>query len=582
MKNTYFLLSLMVALVLGLAAWSTPDENDWERKVDATVLQEAQQGQNVEFLVVMAEQADVSHAKTLKTKEAKGTYVFNTLQQTALRTQAQLTTILEQNNADFRSFVIVNAVWVKGDINLIQAIAQLNEVAELQANPTTQFQAPRQEAEDPGRSPSAIEWGITRIGADDVWAEGYTGQGIIVAGQDTGYEWDHPALIKNYKGWDGTNVDHNYNWHDAIHSNGGNNPCGVDSTEPCDDNNHGTHTMGTMIGTDGADNQIGVAPGAKFICCRNMDQGNGTPATYLECYNWFLAPTDIMNANPTPSKAPHVINNSWSCPESEGCNSSNWWMMQTAVNNLRNAGVVVVVSAGNSGSSCETIRTPSAIFDESYTVGSTTITDALSNFSSRGPVTVDGSMRMKPDIAAPGSSVRSAVRNGGYATYSGTSMAGPHVAGAIALLLSARPDLIGDVDGIEAALNQAAVAMTTSEGCGGDSSTDVPNNSFGHGRLDILSAILIVATQEIPDLEHKVAIFPNPFQASLSINFVDLKGETSLELFTATGKKVLQENYELSDDFVGSIPVKDLAPGIYFYRVTNGEEIIGGKLVKEQ
>lgn len=122
-----------------------------------------------------------------------------------------------------------------------------------------------------------MEWNLQLVGADQVWALGATGQGVVIGGQDTGYDWDHPALIEQYRGWDGLSADHNYNWHDAIHSNSGFNDCGADSPEPCDDNRHGTHTMGTMVGDDGAGNQVGMAPGAEWIGCRNMDEGVGTP-----------------------------------------------------------------------------------------------------------------------------------------------------------------------------------------------------------------------------------------------------------------------------------------------------------------
>ncbi len=113
--------------------------------------------------------------------------------------------------------------------------------------------------------------------APDLWALGYTGQNIVVGNADTGIRWTHNALKTHYRGWNGTSADHDYNWWDAIHSGGGS--CTPNHVEPCDDNGHGTHTTGTAIGDDGAGNQIGVAPGARWIGCRNMDQGNGTPAT---------------------------------------------------------------------------------------------------------------------------------------------------------------------------------------------------------------------------------------------------------------------------------------------------------------
>ena len=157
---------------------------------------------------------------------------------------------------------------------------------------------------------------------------------------------------------------------------------------------HGTHTMGTMVGDDGAGNQVGMAPGARWIGCRNMDQGNGTPTTYSECYQWFIAPTDLAGANPNPAMAPDVISNSWSCPASEGCTDPN--VMLTVVDNVRAAGILSSHSAGNSGSACSTVNAPAGIYDSSYTVGSTTNSDAISSFSSRGPVTVDGSNRRSP------------------------------------------------------------------------------------------------------------------------------------------------------------------------------------------
>ncbi|NHZ72453.1 MAG: S8 family serine peptidase, partial [Aquificales bacterium] len=271
--------------------------------------------------------------------------------------------------------------------------------------------------------------------------------------------------------------------------------CPKDSPEPCDDYDHGTHTMGTMVGDDGGANQIGVAPGAKWIGCRNMNAGVGTPATYAECYQWFIAPTDINDANPDPNKAPHVINNSWSCPVSEGCTDPN--VLLSVVDAVRAAGIVTVHSAGNAGSSCSSINTPAAIYDASFTVGNTTSTDVIASSSSRGPVVVDGSNRLKPDVSAPGTFIRSSVPTFNeadpytYSYKSGTSMAGPHVAGQVALLLSARPDLIGNVDAIEEIIRETAVPLTTTtQTCGGVSGTQVPNNTYGWGRIDAQNMLM--------------------------------------------------------------------------------------------
>ncbi len=182
--------------------------------------------------------------------------------------------------------------------------------------------------------------------------------------------------------------------------------------------------------------------------------------------------------------APDVINNSWGCPPSEGCSAT---ALQTVVENTRAAGIVVVVSAGNSGAAgCASVSDPPAIYDASFSVGATSISDAIANLSSRGPVTVDGSNRLKPDVAAPGINVRSSFRNGTYGPASGTSMAGPHVAGLVALLLAAAPGLAGDVDQIEECLRQAAVPSWNTQTCGGIPSGDVPNNVYGHGRAQLV------------------------------------------------------------------------------------------------
>ncbi|HXV75778.1 MAG TPA: S8 family serine peptidase, partial [Candidatus Polarisedimenticolaceae bacterium] len=254
----------------------------------------------------------------------------------------------------------------------------------------------------------------------------------------------------------------------------------------CDDFGHGTHTMGTIVGDDGATNQIGVAPSARWIGCRNMHRSVGTPQSYTECFQWFVAPTDLDGDDPDPALAPDVINNSWSCPSSEGCSQST---LRTIVENTRAAGIVVVASAGNAGADCGSVATAPAHYAAALTVGATGTTDLIAPFSSRGPVLVDGSHRLKPDLVAPGVTVRSSVPGDDYDVNSGTSMAAPHVVGVTALLLSARPDLAGRVDEIEAILRASTVPLTTTEGCGGDSGVDVPNNTYGAGRIDAVAAI---------------------------------------------------------------------------------------------
>jgi serine protease AprX len=465
-------------------------------KMAPWVLERTANNQDAEFLVVMADQADLSGADALQTKEEKGRYVYNALFEKAQATQRPILEWLKQNNIESRSYYIVNMIWVKGNRDVAVALASRADVRQIEGNPVIHnlIEPPEGPDTKKPRAIAAIEPGVTYSHADQVWAMGFTGQGIVVGAADTGYRWDHNALKTHYRGWTGAVADHNYNWHDSIHSGGG--PCGPNSSQPCDDNGHGTHTAGTAVGDDGAANQIGMAPGAKWIGCRNMDQGDGTPATYIECFEFFLAPYPVGGtpAQGDPTKAPDVTTNSWGCPPSEGCSPAS---LQAAVAAQRAAGIVTVVAAGNSGSGCATVSDPPAIYPESFTVGAlNTGTDSIAGFSSRGPVTVDGSNRMKPDISAPGTSTRSATRTSvsAYASLSGTSMATPHVAGGIALVLSAQPGLRGQVSVVESIMRDSAVHLSASS-C---NSNGTPNNVFGSGRMDAKAAANIALTTFSP------------------------------------------------------------------------------------
>jgi len=251
-----------------------------------------------------------------------------------------------------------------------------------------------------------------------------------------------------------------------------------------------------MVGDDGAGNQIGVAPGAKWIGCRNMDNaGNGTPARYTECFEFMLAPYPI-GGNPLtdgrPDLGADIINNSWTCPASEGCTTGD--ELHSEVQKLNAAGILVVAAAGNAGSACSSVDQAPATYAETFAAGATDASDNIAGFSSRGPVTVDGSNRRKPDVSAPGVNVRSSYPPSTYTILSGTSMASPHTSGVAALLWSALPSLNGNITRTLSLIEGNADPKTTAQLCGTDTSTSVPNNVYGYGIVNALAAIQCAPT----------------------------------------------------------------------------------------
>jgi subtilisin family serine protease len=304
---------------------------------------------------------------------------------------------------------------------------------------------------------------------------GITGKGVVVAGADTGVDWLHPALINTYRGYsgEGETADHNYNWFDTVEN----------SPEPIDPGDHGTLTLGVVVGSE-EHIRTGVAFESQWIACRNMEyDGYGTPERYIGCMEFFLAPFPLDGDPMTqgdPSKAPQVINNSWGCPPQEGCEPDT---LKEAVEHVRAGGILFVAAAGNEGPRCSSVIDPPAIYEAAFTVGATTRDDRIASFSSRGPVTLWGTEQIEPDVSAPGVGIRGPMPGGSYLSVGGTSLATPHVVGIAALMLSAAPHLKGRVEILEELIRQTAVPKVGD--CGGDR----PNNSFGWGRVDALAAV---------------------------------------------------------------------------------------------
>jgi subtilisin family serine protease len=469
------LITLAGSLLFGGPAFSTPSE-----KIATRVLRETANGGSTEAIVVLRAQADLSGADALHTKLEKGRYVFNALREVANRTQGPVINLLRERGVSYQSFYIVNMIKIAGNRALMQELAAREDVVSIDANPHVRTALPHAASFDVAPVTPTIEWNVTRVQAPQVWKLGFHGEGMVVAGADTGVQWDHPALKSHYRGWDGHQVDHDYNWHDASPDH---------SPTPVDPNDHGTFTVSEMVGYDGGSNVLGVAPGAQWIACRNMDaNGTGSPASYSECFQFLIAPYPV-GGNPqqgNPALAPDSINNSWICPTSEGCSVNT---LLSVVKAVRAAGIFPAMAAGNDGPGCSTVDTPPAIYAPSVSVGATDSANNIADFSSRGPVTADGSNRLKPELSAPGEDIRGAIPGNQYSSgWSGTSMAAPHVAGGVALIWQAKPSLQADITNTEILLARTALHLKSSQDCGG-SGQKIPNNVFGYGLINLFSAV---------------------------------------------------------------------------------------------
>lgn len=425
------------------------------------------------LFVILKDQADISDVASISNRNERLRQAYTRLTAHANATQADLRQTLDTFRIAYTPYYLVNALEVEGGL-LVRLYLTLRPEVD-RVIPSPRLRPVPAASISPGPFTSVEEnpgWNIQMIGADKVWEEfGAKGQGIVIGQSDSGVEGTHPALAAQYRG---AKEGDDYNWFDPWEG----------TRSPNDEGGHGTHTLGTVLGAGG----IGVAPEATWFACVNLNRNLGNPALYLDCMQFMLAPFP-QGGNPftdgDPTRAAHVLNNSWGCPEIEGCDPDS---LRVAAEHLRAAGIFVVVSAGNDGPNCSTINAPLSLYDAVFSVGAVDQFGNMADFSSRGPVTADGSGRMKPDIAAPGEDVFSSLPGGTYGANSGTSMAGPHLAGVVALLWSANPDLIGDIEQTERILIETASPYSGSfeNGCFEGST---PNAAYGYGVVNVYEAV---------------------------------------------------------------------------------------------
>lgn len=435
--------------------------------VNHGVRRQLEQTSTVDIVVTMRkspqEAFESLQTMTFPTRGAKIAHLVERLETLATTSQRDVDQILTRESATSQPLYesehlswSTNRRYIKGaTFELVMALAEVPEIEEIREEEVGLL-ADVIEESTPAASVDSIQWGVKRIEADKVWLNNVTGQGVVVGSIDTGARPTHELLRDSFRG--------DYGWYAPFKKD----------ADPYDIGGHGSHTIGTMTGAGG----IGVAPGAKWMACL------GCPFSCLEsalvlCGEWMLCPTDRQGKNKDCSKAPDVINCSWYIPKKD--------VYKPVISAWREASIIPVFAQGNSGPECGTVVSPGD-YPDVIGVGNINVDNSLSSFSSRGP-TVNGVV--KPDISAPGSDILSAGHKNDTALVlnSGTSMAAPHVVGAIALLLSAQPNLT--YNEIYSLLTSTADQENVDKNitnCDNTTELQWPNSNYGYGIMNVLNA----------------------------------------------------------------------------------------------
>ncbi|WP_190279401.1 S8 family serine peptidase [Ornithinibacillus gellani] len=493
--SIFMIVLLLLSLVFPAGAMAKPQASTTNQigKLQQELVEAFKEKDKVRFIVILEKQlqteniskqvemkAATQKLKPTELKMEKGKAITAALQKNATETQKDVLKQIskQQKSGDIdklRSFYILNAIAVEGTKKAAEALIAMPEVKEVVLDEQRELSPPEkvENKKDKQLADDEIEWNVSQVGIPEVWEQGYDGEGMVVANIDSGVDWLHPAVKRQYRGYnpdDPDNADHEFNWHDAV----------MDRQSPMDSDGHGTHTMGTMVGqeADGT-NKIGAAPGAKWIAVRAFWGDTGYDSDILEAGEWVLAPTDNEGV-PHPEKAPDIVNNSWG-----GNPYDNDWF-RPMVQAWRDAGIVPIFSVGNAGLFSK--ATPGSAsapgnYPESIAVGATDQENQLASFSLRGP-SENGDV--KPDLAAPGVGIRSSVPGETwdqfeYDFFNGTSMAAPLVSGIALLMLQADPSLT--VDQIDSILKWTADEKTD------ETYTETPNNGYGFGIVNAPAAV---------------------------------------------------------------------------------------------
>jgi hypothetical protein len=429
-----------------------------------------------DFFVVMNDQADLSQAASISDVDERRAWVYETLVDHADAEQADLMAWLDARGIPYTRYYLTNGIEVHASAVRRWQIGRRPDVLKIVYSPELR-PIPKLPEMTPGNAnkPTAPTWGLEAMGVPKVWKElGVRGAGVVIGQSDSGVDATHPALADGYRGSEMGSDD--YNWLDPWYG----------KPQPYDINGHGTHTLATAAGDD----LVGVAPDAEWFACANLVRAFGSPAYYLTCMQFMLAPYPQDGdsfRDGKPELAADVSTNSWGCPARiEGCDQETLWFATQA---LRDAGIFFVAAVGNEGPACDSMHTPPGNYANTImAVGALRPDGDIAGFSNRGPETDSPDGARGPDLLAPGVEVLSAWPGGDWNSIEGTSMAAPHVAGVVALMWSANPALRGHIDETERILLETVSPYQGApDAC--SKPGQIPDPAFGYGVINAYEAV---------------------------------------------------------------------------------------------
>ncbi|MBN2547927.1 MAG: S8 family serine peptidase [Anaerolineales bacterium] len=488
------------SILLQSPAQETPAQGELSIEIEPQLQAQLASDESTGYLIYLREQPDLTPALSMDWL-LRGRWVVQQLQETAQRSQARLRRYLDSQQVDYRAYWVDNLILVNtANQAVFNGLKAFPEIAALRARRHPTFFEPQPGSLLDLAVPLTVQSNLTHLGADQVWAQGITGQGIVVANIDTGVNYTHEALVQSYRGsLGGGNFNHNHNWYDPSG--------GTQLLIPADWHNHGSHTMGAMVGSTNpadpasASQTIGMAPGARWIACRAFESSDpeSSDQELLDCAQFLAAPTELDGfTDPDPDLRPQIINNSWG-----DCTTSYDPWYDGAISSWHALGIYPVFANGNA-SNCyypnppglNTVGSPARAGNVTGVGATGRNNGQYATFSTWGPTDqMDllnplGYPRLKPQVVAPGTNTSAGKTGNIYLDMSGTSMATPHVSGLIALMWSAAPCLIGNYVDTETLLQQTATPIPYATGGSPPPGPgNLPNYATGWGEINALAAV---------------------------------------------------------------------------------------------